>query len=325
MRLATFDGRFVASRVKGTRMPVTELLSISLTVADLVKTAAFYRDGLGLKVGAVRPVDDSASHLLLGLETSASARAVDVTLGHQQIELVAFDPPGQPYPSERASSDQWFQHLALVCGDIALAWKRLQSASPGVITQGVPVLLPPNTGRVTAYKFRDPEGRPLELICFPQGVGDPVWHAPSPPGIRGFDHTAISVLDLERSLAFYTGLLGFHMGGTSLNRGPEQDRLDGLQGCEVDVVGLVPATVATPHLELLHYRAPPGRALPAPLRANDAASARMILKVDALDALVARLEAAGVPFLSPGVLKLNDGTNAAAVRDPDGHMIVLRG
>jgi predicted enzyme related to lactoylglutathione lyase len=55
------------------------------------------------------------------------------------------------------------------------------------------------------------------------------------------------------------------------------------------------------------------------------ASVRQIHKADDLDALVGRLEAEGVTFVSPGVLTLKDGGNAASIRDPDGHMIVLMG
>lgn len=304
-------------------MPVMELLAVSFTVADLEKAARFFRDGLGLEVGPDRAVDDPAFPLLLGLGPNARARAIEVTVGRQRIALAAFDPPGQPYPAESASNDQWFQHVALVCGDIAGVWARLARATPGAITEGGPVLLPPNTGGVTAFKFRDPEGRPLELIAFPKGVGDPIWHEAPTPGILGFDHTAISVLDLERSLAFYTGFLGFCVAGTSLNQGPEQDRLDGLASCAVDVVGLAPAAAATPHLELLHYRTPKGRALTAPVEANDVASVRMTWRVDDLDALAARLAAQGVAFVSPGVLTLGNGNRAAAIRDPDGHVVVL--
>jgi hypothetical protein len=41
--------------------------------------------------------------------------------------------------------------------------------------------------------------------------------------------------------------------------------------------------------------------------------------------LVRQLEAADAPFVSPGIVTLKDGGKAAAVRDPDGHMIVLMG
>src|SRR5690606_25589134 len=147
----------------------------------------------------------------------------------QTLKLAAYDPPGLPYPAQRASNDQWFQHVALVCGGIEKVWQRLQDRTPGAITEGASVLLPANTGGVTAFKFRDPEGHPLELITFPPGIGDPVWQNAG-NSIAGYDHTAVAVTDVDRSIAFYTGLLGFRVGGRSLNRGPEQDRLDGLAG-----------------------------------------------------------------------------------------------
>ncbi|NVO17892.1 MAG: VOC family protein [Rhodoplanes sp.] len=303
-------------------MAVTQLLGISITVADLA-TAAFYRDRLGLEIGPEHTVSDPAWNTLLGLTPRTTARAIDVAIGPMTVELVAFDPPGLAYPAERASTDLWFEHCALVCRDIAAARERLAGGSFGAITDGGPVLLPPNTGRVSAFKFRDPEGHPLELITFPEGVGAAVWHQSPGPGILGYDHTAISVLDVDRSIAFYSGLLGFSIGGRSLNQGPEQDRLDGLTGCAVDVVALEPASVATPHVELLHYRTPLGRVAAAEVRSNDVAAVRQVHAVDDLDAIVRRLERAGVRFVSPGVVTSQSGRRAAVVRDPDEHAIML--
>ena len=304
-------------------MPATRLIRVSITVADLAGTAAFYRDALGLKVGPERSLDDPAKNALFGLKPGTRMRFCSIFIGQQTLDIVAFEPPGKPYPSERASNDQWFQHLALVCGDIAKVSRRLKAGHPGVITKGSPVRLPPNTGSVTAFKFRDPEGHPLELISFPEGVGASQWHAMSAEEIAGYDHTAIAVMDVERSLSFYTGLLGLRVAGRSLNRGPEQDELDALARCEVDVLALEPTVVATPHVELLHYRTPRGRTLPAPPNANDVAAALQVHEVDELDVLVGRLEAAGVPFVSHGVVSLENGGRAASIRDPDGHMLVL--
>jgi catechol 2,3-dioxygenase-like lactoylglutathione lyase family enzyme len=212
--------------------------------------------------------------------------------------------------------------VALVAGDIQAMWSGLEKAKPETITAGAPVLLPPNTGGVTAFKFRDLEGHPLELISFPAGVGDSRWQQGG-TGIRGFDHTAIVATDLDRSLAFYTELLGMRIGGRSLNQGPEQDRLDRLTGCVVDVVALQPVDRPTPHLELLHYRSPPSAApIPSP-KANDVASVRQVHRVDNLDALVSQLTLAGAPFVSHGPVAFGDGVHGAAIRDPDGHMIVL--
>jgi catechol 2,3-dioxygenase-like lactoylglutathione lyase family enzyme len=305
-------------------MSVSQFHKVSITVADPAKAASFLRDGLGLTSSAARTIDDPAFVALLGLEAGARAWATDVLVGRQALELMTFDPPGAPYPAERFSNDQWFQHVALVCGDIDDVWRRLAAHRPGVITAGAPVRLPRNTGKVAAFKFRDPEGHPLELISFPPGIGAVMWHEMTGGGVLGYDHSAIVVADLERSLSFYTSLLGFAVAGRSLNRGPEQDRLDGLSACAVDVVALEPAAGGPPHVELLHYRAPVGRMSPGAVRANDVASARQIHAVAELDSLMKRLVREGVRFVSPGVVRLRDGTRAVAVRDPDGHMLVLR-
>ena len=306
-------------------MPVTQLVRVEITVGDLAGTTSFYRDSLGADVGSEQTPGSPAWNAMLGMDKSTSARAVDARFGQHAIKLMAFDPPGRAYPAESAANDQWFEHVALVTSDMSAVWQRLRGGAPGEITGGGPQLLPPNTGGVTAFKFRDPEGHPLELISFPPGVGAPVWRETKGAGILGYDHTAISVTDVDRSIAFYTALLGFHVGGRSLNRGVEQDRLDGLTGCVVDVVALAPVAVATPHVELLQYRTPAGRTLTSAVRADDVASTRQVHKVDDLDALVRRLEAAGIAFVSPGIVTLNDGDRAAAIRDPDGHMIVLMG
>jgi len=303
-------------------MAVTHLLRVVVTVGDLAAASAYYRDALGLDVGPEQVTCDPGWNALLGLDEGTTARIAAINFEREQLKLIAFDPPGAPYPQPRASNDQWFEHVALVAGDIESVWERLENAKTETVTEGAPVLLRPSTGSVTAFKFRDLEGHPLELISFPKGVGDARWQQGG-GGLRGYDHTAIAVSDLDRSVAFYRELLGLRIAGRSLNQGPEQDRLDGLSSCLVDVVALQPTAAPTPHVELLHYRAPLGRTAAKPPDANNVSSVRQVHKVDGLDALVARLEGAGANFVSKGIVALKTGSKAASVRDPDGHMIVL--
>ncbi len=106
----------------------------------------------------------------MGLPANVEARRRRMTLGAQEVELVAFDPPGRPYPEARRSNDPWFQHIALVVDDIAGVFDALQRFDMTPISIGGPQLLPVNTGGVSAVKFRDPDGHPLELLSF-----RPVW------------------------------------------------------------------------------------------------------------------------------------------------------
>jgi catechol 2,3-dioxygenase-like lactoylglutathione lyase family enzyme len=138
--------------------------------------------------------------------------------------------------------------------------------------------LPPSTGSVTAYKFRDPEGHPLELSFNPAAAGaagaatsGSVTSVAKP--FIGIDHSAIVVTDPDASIAFYTKL-DFRVAERLVNTGLEQDRLDGL--ADVELVIIVLAAAAGPHLELLHYRRPlPGLAVV--VAPADIAATRLVL------------------------------------------------
>ena len=83
--------------------------------------------------------------------------------------------------------------LPSVTSDAARAWERARDCGARLISRGGPVTLPPSAGEITAVKFRDPEGHPLELIEFPNG-SSAVW---SGEGMLGIDHSAIGVADVD--------------------------------------------------------------------------------------------------------------------------------
>jgi catechol 2,3-dioxygenase-like lactoylglutathione lyase family enzyme len=287
------------------------LLRVSITAADLARTAAFYRDALDFLPVAEREIDDTAWFRLMG-EEGGSARSLRMRLGAQELEFSAFDPPGRPYPAGSTAHDPWFQHVAIVVSDMAAAWERLREFNVLPITCGGPQRLPPNTGSVTAFKFRDPEDHPLELIQFPPGVGDPVWQQHARDALfLGIDHSAIVVRDVPRSLAFYTDTLGLSEASRSLNLGPEQERLDNTPGVLVDVVALHPAAAATPHVELLGYRTPRITDAPTDLSVRDIASARFVFACTDLSTSLSDVQ------------RLSESQRAALVADPDGHRLFL--
>lgn len=208
-------------------------------VAELARSIDFYRGALGFQV------------------ESRDAGGARLRLGGQSLELVLRDRTALA-PAEAVAPDPRFQHAAVVTNDMESVWRRVEAHGAVSISRGGPQVLPANTGGVTAFKFRDPDGHPLELIRFPAGTGDPRWQTGSPHGpTLGIDHCALVVESVEPSVAFFAQCLGFGVTSRGINRGAEQDRLDGLDGVEVDVVSLAPrAGDGTPHLELLRYRHP---------------------------------------------------------------------
>jgi len=261
---------------------IPSISGFRLVVSDLDRLMAFY-SAIGFVVAQTLPI--AASEMaMLGL--AGRGRRSFMKLGESRVDLDWFDRPGCCYPREATACDLVFQHLALVTDDVPGAWRRAQAAGATPITRGEPVTLPASSGGVTAMKFRDPDGHPLELIAFPPGANTS-WRG---TGMMGIDHSAISVAEIAESRHVYEEC-GLTIGKRSLNRGPAQGKLDGLDDVEVDVLPMDPLH-DTPHVELLGYRHPAGRPRHGEA-ANDIAATRIVCL----------------------------SGREALVRDPDGHLL----
>ncbi len=114
------------------------------------------------------------------------------------------------------------------------------------------------------------------------------------------NHVNVVVSDMERSLAFYVGLLGMRVTFECDLTGDWIETVSGLPGVSARCVFCQPPGGGT-RFELLQYRTPPGQTLPAASLANTLGLRHVALEVDGLDALYARLTQAGVPSLSPPI------------------------
>lgn len=297
---------------------VQALLRIGRNTPDLDRAVAFYRNALGFGVTDANAAAPAWTHLP-GV-CDPPSRCARLSLGRQQIELTEF-PDATPYPRDSTSCDLWFQHCAIVVSDMDAAYRQLIAHGASPITQGGPQLLPPSTGSVTAFKFRDPDGHPLELIQFPVGTGNPAWQtAHSNGATSGIDHSAISVGDVARSIRYYERL-GLHVVARGVNRGPEQRLLDDLAGVEVDVIALQ-ADTSTPHVELLGYRQPRGR-VAARTAITAVAADRLAFSMRDLHAAADKLRRLDVNVIAGDASEVARSSEAAVLRDPDGHWIVL--
>jgi catechol 2,3-dioxygenase-like lactoylglutathione lyase family enzyme len=309
-------------------MALIRIGRISFTTADADRLGAFYRQAFGFEAMETEHHGGTGFAQLTGV-AGTQARALPLRLGEETIELLAFSRRGASYPADIGCDDPRFQHIAIVVADMETAYSRLCACGGWTaITRPAPQRLPAGSGAVTAFKFRDPEGHPLELIAFPPDHVPPRWReAPHRDGAcLGIDHSAIVVSDTAPSVAFYQQVLGFSVVGGSLNRGQEQEQLDAVPGAVVEVTALDPGADSAPHLELLCYRSSgPTRGGLAALRSNDIAATRLTLEVDDLPALKQRLAAARVRFISTGTVARWDHRRAQLIRDPDGHALLLLG
>jgi catechol 2,3-dioxygenase-like lactoylglutathione lyase family enzyme len=248
------------------------IVSFHLVTPDLSRLVAFYHEVLGFALEGAPQSISGAEMARLGVAGGAIRQVLSI--GQQRVAIEQFEIAGRPYPSCGDAASLWFQHLALVVTDIAAAHARLRGAAP--ISRRGPQKLPPAFGGVKAFKFRDPDGHPLELLEFPVGQSPAIWRERSVlPGqiALGIDHTAISVGDVATSKMFY-GQLGLAPEPGTLNQGLAQRDLDDLQDVRVAVAPMRPQAIGTPHLELLGYEVPRGEIGPA-LRPNDVAATRI--------------------------------------------------
>jgi len=282
----------------GRQPEISRLARFSLTTADAAGLARFYESAFGFRRVASQRLSGNAFEK--SMDIGGGAERIILALGQERLELLQFDRPGRPYPGDSSASDPIFQHFAIVAADIDRAYERL-TAIPGwaAISSRGPQRLPIASGGVTAFKFRDPEGHPLELLAFPDGDMPARWrssHRGNP--CLGIDHSALSVADSARSVGFYAEH-GLRISNRFINFGPAQGRLDGLHAPRVEIVALAPHQ-ATPHVELLCYQSIP-RAHRIDLQNNDIAATRLVFET-------------------------SDRSNAERggyMRDPDGHHLLL--
>jgi catechol 2,3-dioxygenase-like lactoylglutathione lyase family enzyme len=135
------------------------------------------------------------------------------------------------------------------------------------------------------------------------------------------DHTGITVSNLERSLAFWCGVLGFEFSHTAHQKGELAQEITGVEGAEIKL-----AVLKAPgghKIELLEYLAPANRKREN-LRPCDVGSVHVALLVDDLKAILKNIAASGWTAAGEPQTLINGpnaGKRVVYVRDPDGTTI----
>ncbi|MEG3437272.1 SMP-30/gluconolactonase/LRE family protein [Pannus brasiliensis CCIBt3594] len=256
------------------KIQIQQVQAIDLVVNNVDLSKNFYVQALGFEVISDTVIENNR------------IRSITLKLGDESVRLQQYlDIPGKPVPVDSRSNDRWFQHLAIVVSDMERAYHHLRAFPIEFIStepQTIPIDNPEAAG-IQAFKFRDLDRHPLELIWFPSDKGQKKWHEKSDRLFLGIDHTAITVADTEESLEFYRDFLGMRVDGGSLNHGETQARMDGLPIARVRITALRPPRGGM-GIELLDYLEPAGgRPIPSDWQDSDMTSTRVEFASDEID------------------------------------------
>ena len=138
------------------------------------------------------------------------------------------------------------------------------------------------------------------------------------------DHVAVTVSDMERSLAFYCDLLGLERASDHDLEGETISRMAGKDCVRMKVVRLLCPQTPGIHVDLQQYLEPEGKLADSKL--GDVANSHFCVEVDSIQRAYTELKAKGVEFVSDPVefdLEHEGKIGCVFFLDPDGYVLEL--
>jgi catechol 2,3-dioxygenase-like lactoylglutathione lyase family enzyme len=279
-----------------------EVHHVAVTVSDVERALAFYRDLLGFPLVGVVTFAGEPGLIIHFLDAG----------GNALLEMFSFATPAA-VPSDFLYDDRQigFRHLAFKVQDVDAVAARLLQA-------GVEFTLMPldAVGGVRIAFFKDPDGTLVEIVAgtldyhvwgeAPQPVAIPARGAPAGSELA-YDHVALTVADLRASLAFYQDVLGLPLLGELHFEDERGFRIAYLQ-------------LGNSVLELFAFDVPT-----LPRAANPPVTVlglkHLALLVDDVDAVAAQLAARGAQITNPP--RDVRGVRNCFFVDPDGNVLEL--
>lgn len=293
--------------------------------ADLEKTVAFYRDGLGLDVqGAPANADaNPALRNMFGLPDAQLrwliGRPAGMRTGVEMVEITK----AEGKPLERRVQDSGAFMLIAIVRDLDAAFAKLKQLGAPVVTRGGAPIPVPAGAKSRAVIVKDPDGHFVELF-----QPDPVPESAAPATSNVIEvRVRLTVSDGDRAARLYRDALGLQV------RTPGEFRTDravldmmGLSGGEYRAsMFTVPTTGLT--FEIIDFKGVDSRTVRGNIQ--DPGSTRIQLQVRDVDAAIAVLKQAGGAVVSTGGTTVElpgrggATTKVAIVRDPDNLFLVL--
>jgi catechol 2,3-dioxygenase-like lactoylglutathione lyase family enzyme len=154
----------------------------------------------------------------------------------------------------------------------------------------------------------------------------PAANGSAPLQVISVDVVGLTVADMDRAVAFYTGVLPFVKVSDQEFSGRSYELLAGIFGARTRVVRL---RLGLEQIELTEFVTPKGRPIPSDLRANDGVFQHIAIVVSDIGKAYDVLRSHGVEHASTGPQRLPDwnpnagGISAFYFRDPDRHFLEI--
>jgi len=292
---------------------VTRVFHLNVNCSQLERSLHFYQDLLGLRQGAhtVSPDQDGAA---FGLERAAwDAWMMLDERGYEGavVDLLEWQAPAPAASGAAAANRLGFARLGFTTADLDATHARMSAdvdarpTEPHAVTmEGAPTM--------RTFVVADPDGTQIELLG-----GD----------ATRFSFVVLNCSDLERSIAFYSEVLGFHP-RVRFAPGPRDESALGLgPGSEWEMAYLDdPRGTGAFAIDLVQWHVPPPTGAPS-REANRLGPFRLALSTDDIDAAHAALLEHGVACWSaPAELDMGPGLpplRALLFDDPDGAVLEL--
>ena len=145
-------------------MIVSGVAHASLTVGDMARSIAFYRDILGMELVAESEGSGEVVEAILGMP-GAHIKAAFLKSGDQMLEFIQYlSPEGKPY--DRRTCDTGPCHVAFWVKDIHKAYKTLSAR--GVKFKSAPQAFEMEGKQSWACYLTDPDGITVEFMQLPE-------------------------------------------------------------------------------------------------------------------------------------------------------------
>jgi len=299
--------------------PVVGILHALHATTSVEKTAAFYRDVFGF-AGEPRPFPNPAVPMLTNSPGVRLRNLIyRMPVAGFNYELTEFSGV-ERHAAQAQLTDPGAMRLTFVVRDIEPVVAAVRTAQATILSlSGAPTTITREGAAHRVLTVRDPDGFIVEIQEDRQ----------APAGAQGGNvvtaRMAITVADVDASMAFWHGLLGFDLTGpaTFTSDRAMLSALGVVSAASARTVsGVVPGTTAG--ISFTAFRGvPAGR--PFDLRVPDPGAAGMAIRVRGLDAFLPALKAAGVRVISKDGVPVQFGANSRNifVKDPNGLNVEL--